>query len=269
MRGTTAQTTAPAAAEGAPNVHRDLWDAYWRDPTALDTLERLIAAYLAFARRVLARLMIRLPSHVRGEDLLNSALIGLYEAICRYDPRHRGVSFEAFATRRIRGAVLDELRARDPLSRTQRQLLDKVQTTIRQWQADHGALPEHEEIAEVMGLRPDQLSALLDRGQPWLSLDAPLVAGDNELSLADVLSRADDETPDYRIQRDEQRAQLVRAFRQLTTREQKILYLYYYEDLRLREIAALFDMTEARVCQIHALAVAKLKQVLTALDRPL
>jgi len=247
-------------------THPDLWEAYWNNRQDVTAQERLIAAYMPYTRRTLSRLMIRLPSHVKSEDLLNSALIGLYDAMCRFDLA-TGMNFEAFAAWRIRGAILDELRACDPLTRTQRNRLGVVADTITKWTVEHDAFPAVADIAEAMGIKASDLTTIMDQGQPWLSLDAPISDGANRLMLGDILAKEDEITPDLAAQQEESRTYLRQAFRKLEDREQKILYLYYFEELRLREIAEIFELTEARVCQLHALAVAKLKATLTVLDR--
>ncbi|MBN1672168.1 MAG: FliA/WhiG family RNA polymerase sigma factor [Kiritimatiellae bacterium] len=251
--------------EGLP--HAALWAEFWAEPDSEEALCRLLEALVPFAQRIVARMAIRLPSYVERENLFYSALLGLHDAIHRFDPES-GQSFEAFAYRRVRGAILDELRARDPLSRSQRNTLKRVESTIREWAQEHGAFPDEDELAEATGLGARNLRALFDRALPWLSLDAPVGAnGDRNLTLGEVLADPHAATPDQETQKEDLRRSLRHAFRQLAPREQKILYLYYYEELRLHEIAALYEVTEARICQIHALAVAKLKSILSETEK--
>lgn len=246
----------------------ELWAAYWKDRDSFGAVERLIEAYLPLARKVLLRLMIRLPSHIQCEDLLNSALIGLHEAICRFDPS-AGSSFEAFATRRIRGAVLDELRAVDPLSRTHREKLSSVEKAVDAWILEHHAVPDEAEIAQALNMSTADLGSLMEAAQPWLSLDAPISVNGRTVMLGEALVESNLPAPDQEAQRQDTRAMLRRAFRCLNDREQKLLYLYYYEELTLREIGEAFGLTEARVCQVHALAIQKLKSALTKTGRSL
>ena len=206
---------------------QELWNAYWRDRNSFDLVGRLVEAYLPFARKVLLRLMARLPSHVKSEDLLNSALIGLHEAICRFNPA-AGSSFEGFATRRIRGAVLDELRAMDPLSRTHRDKLASVEKAVDAWIVKHRAFPEEEDIARVMNMTEGELGSLMDSGQPWLSLDAPVSMNGKTVLLGDALVEPDVPAPDKEAERQDARGFLRRAFRALAEREQKLLYLFSF-----------------------------------------
>lgn len=245
----------------------ELWQEYWDNPESGDALARLVDAMLPFVHRVLERMSINLPSHVEVEDLLQSATVGLYHAINRFDPK-QGISFEAFAYQRIRGAVLDELRSLDHVSRSCRAQLKRVEQTICEWIQKHRDHPREEELAKEMGMTVSELAGLLDRAQPWLSLDdVKLQTEGGGYSLKDVLADTQSVMPDQEAQREDMRRYLRRAFRELGSREQKILYLYYFEELRLSEIAILYELTEARICQIHALAIAKLKAALGSAER--
>ncbi len=256
-------TNSKANGEASADLaHQDLWKDFWNNRDSDEALSRLIETYLPFVRKVLERLSIHLPSHVALEDLLQSAIVGLYHAIEHYDPRHN-VQFEGYAYRRIRGAILDELRAADRISRSSRAQVRKIEQVIRQWRQDHGAAPQEEELAEAVGMTTGALSGLLDRAQPWLSLDEMVLEGDSRnILLKEVVADQRAILPDQQAQVEDLKRCLHKAFLELSAREQKILYLYYFEELRLSEIAALYELTEARICQVHALAVAKLRAIL-------
>ena len=239
-----------------------LWEAYWKDPDNGKALSALIEAQLPLVYSVLERVSITLPPHVAIEDLMQSASVGLYHAIMRFDPT-LGHRFTSYAYPRIRGAILDELRQMDYLSRSTRQQLRKVDTAIRELTQLHGKAPDEEQIAESLDMRPEYVSTLLARSQPWLSLDSVMMHDDGgEMTLKDVLADGGANLPDDEAAKNDLRRELRQAFLVLTAREQKILYLYYFEELRLSEIAVIYELTEARICQIHALAVAKLKAAL-------
>ena len=249
-------------AASSESPHSALWTVFWSDRDSDEALGRLIEAYLPFVNKVLERLAIHLPSHVALEDLLQSAVVGLYHAIEHYDPQ-QNTRFEAFAYRRIRGAILDELRAADRISRSSRAQVRKIEQAIRQWHQDHGKAPEEQELAAAVGMTQEALAGLLDRAQPWLSLDEMVLEGDNRnVLLKEVIADNRAILPDQQAQEEDMRRWLHKAFLELSAREQKILYLYYYEELRLSEIAELYELTEARICQLHALAVAKLRAIL-------
>ncbi len=246
--------------------NRAAWENYWRAPNEQVYLAHLLDLYMPLARRVLSRIMIRLPSHVHAEDLLNSAMVGLYGAITRFDPQ-TSIKFEAFAARRIRGAILDELRACDPLSRRQREQLGSIEKAIHSWATEHNEFPDHAQLADAVSMELPDLLQLMDYAQPWVSLDVPCSGEYGGMLISEMLA-AEQTSPDQEADVSEMRALMRCAFRQLDTKEKKILYLYYYEELRLREIAVLFELTEARVCQIHSLAVTKLRQAILKMMNP-
>ena len=241
--------------------HPELWEAFWRDEQG--ALERLLEAYLPLTRRVLERVSIRLPSHVSVQDLSQVALVGLYKALLSFKP-HLRVPFEAYAYPRIRGAVIDELRANDFLSRSRRAQLHKVEQVISDWMVDKGEMPSEEEICQELEMTESDFSTLMDMAKPWCSLDAD----DEEHealynSLADVGQTGVLEE----AQRKDMRVLLRNAFQQLDMREQKILYLYYFEELRLSEIAKLYELTESRISQIRALSILKLRAAMETLPQ--
>jgi RNA polymerase sigma factor FliA len=245
--------------EAAKLLHSDLWMAYWRNPDSGEALSRLVEVLLPLVHKVFERVSISLPSHIATEDLMQVALIGLYHAINRFDPR-QGLSFEAFAYPRLRGAILDELRAMDHVSRSSRSQIRRMEQFIGQWMCDHGDTPDEAELTDGLGLQAGELAVLIERAQPRLSLDEIVVSGDGAgLTLMEVLVDPKAPSPDDEVQREDLRRHLRKTFLCLSPREQKILYLYYYEDLRLSEIAMLYALSEARICQIHAMAITKLR----------
>lgn len=244
--------------------HCDLWYDFWQNPESGAALTKLVEAFIPLAHRVMERVAIRLPAHVAVEDLFQSALVGLYHAIGRFDPA-QGVRFETFAVPRIKGAILDELRSADHASRSTRSLIRRIEATIQKWTATHQTPPNEEDLAREMDLSPSELASTLMQGQPLMSLDEIMMECDgHSVPLKDIL--ADERSPNSRdlAAREESRASLRRAFLKLSAREQKVLYFYYFEELRLGEIAELYGVTDARVCQIHSMAVVKLRALLGA-----
>lgn len=249
-----------AVIAGLPNS--ELWFAYWQAPESGDCLTRLMEAFLPLAHRVLERTAIHLPPHIAIEDLLQCAMLGLYHAITRFDPV-QGVSFEAFAYPRIRGAILDELRASDHMSRTARAQVKRMEQTISEWRQKNGQQPSEDDLAMAMGMTRQEFEELLSRAQPLVHLDDVVLHGDSgPQTLKEILADTRTLSPGIQVEKSDLYARLRAAFRQLAQREQKIIYLYYFEELRLSEIAELYELTDARICQILALAVAKLKVIM-------
>ena len=247
--------------------HGDLWEAFWHAPDSEHALAALVECWLPLVHSVLDRIAIRLPSHVALEDLLQAGVLGLCKAIQRFQP-DKGRNFEGFASLRIRGAILDELRSLDHLSRSHRARIKQVEETIITWIHQHGRPPEEHELAATLGISTEALTTTLETAQPWLSLDETLIGADRDgRALQDSIADPNSTTPDQHAQRGDLYVCLRKAFLHLSSREQKILYLYYYEELRLSEIAALYNLSEARICQIHALAVTKLRATFYSMTR--
>jgi RNA polymerase sigma factor for flagellar operon FliA len=248
-------------------AHSDLWYSYWHNPDSGDALTKLVEAHLPLVRQIVERVSIRLPEHVAVEDLLQSAMLGLYHAINRFDPS-QGARFETYATPRIRGAIIDELRSVDHVSRGTRSLIQRIEETLRQWNMDHQSPPTEDELARKLDMSPSELMSTLAQGQPTLSLDSIVMEREGQsVTLMDIVADDRSANPRDEVERKEMNAVLRKAFLKLTAREQKILYLYYFEELRLREIAELFGVTDARICQIHALIVVKLRTLLGVKDK--
>ncbi|MDZ8117272.1 sigma-70 family RNA polymerase sigma factor [Pontiella agarivorans] len=235
--------------------HEALWDAFQNN--GAEVIDALIEAYMPLAHRALERISMRLPSHIAVDDLLQAALVGLYKAVLDFDST-RGVPFEGYAYPRIRGAILDELRSCDSLSRSKRKRVDQVEQVISEWMKEYGEMPAEEEIAAELGMSIAEFNQLMDEAKPLCSLDA---GGVDMKPLHETLADPNGASEEGAHRHDLQRLLRI-GFSKLDQREQKILYLYYFEELRLSEIAILFDLTEARISQIHALSVVRLRAVL-------
>jgi RNA polymerase sigma factor for flagellar operon FliA len=239
-----------------------LWSNYQKNPEDGNALSAVIEFYLPVVHRVLARMTINLPSFVSVQDLMQSAVLGLYHSVTRFDTS-QGKSFEAFAVPRIKGAIYDELRGMDHMSRHTRSQIKKLEEAINSLRQKHGRTPDEHEIAQNMGISESILAFLLDQAQPWLSLDDIMVeTDDGSITLKELLTDTSVKDAEKETEQEELKELLYKAFLELDAREQKILYLYYYENLRLSEIAQIYELTEARICQLHALAIAKLRVTL-------
>lgn len=246
-----------AKVKSGSTAKESLWAAY--SEFGDRSVDALVEAYFPLARKALERISMRLPAHVATEDLFQAALLGLYKAIVAFQPQ-RGIPFDGYAYPRIRGAILDELRSNDSLSRGKRSQVDKVEKVICEWMQKTGEMPSSEEIAGQLGMDVPAFNQLMDEAKPWCSLDS---TGTDELPLHETIADPNGCSEEVAIQHDRQ--EMLRAgFRHLEMREQKILYLYYFEELRLSEIAALFNLTEARISQIHSLAVVRLRAAISS-----
>jgi RNA polymerase sigma factor for flagellar operon FliA len=197
----------------------------------------------------------QLPPHVDAEDLAQAGIVGMMSALRAFDSA-RGDSVELYVTRRIRGAILDELRALDPLSRDQRKDARAIQQAQRDLEIALGRAPAEDEVAARAGLTVDRVREVRERSNAATTL--PLEGA--------VLDRQESDSADpiEKLARAKQKTELSAAISGLGAREQTVLSLYYVEELSLREIGGLLGVTESRVCQIHGVAVKKLRVTLAA-----
>nr|MDW8081019.1 FliA/WhiG family RNA polymerase sigma factor [Candidatus Calescibacterium sp.] len=203
--------------------------------------EKLLEHYLYLVRIVVGRILYLLPPYIDREDLEGCGVLGLVQALDRFEPR-KGVRFETYALSRIRGAILDYLRSLDPLTRGERQDLRRILDAWRRWENEKGREPTLEDLAEVTGFSLRQITWLVERGKPMLFFESEEAFTNGEahelLDPADVLE--DQERLTY----------LGALIDALPERERLILSLYYFEGLTLREIGEVLSLSEGRVSQI-------------------
>lgn len=228
----------------------------------------IVEQHLPLVRTVVGRVAVMLPPHVDGEDLYSAGLAGLLNAIRQYNPRV-GTAFETYARVRIRGAVFDELRRMDWVPRSVHAKARKVQAAIQHLEQLHGRLPSDEEVAGALNLSLDGYHHWLEQVRPvtFVCLDAAL-NGETEdaLSLYESMADQRQENPLDGTFRHELARLIAERIEELPEMQRRVLALYYYEDLRLREIAEIFGVTESRICQIHAQAVLAIKAALQKCD---
>jgi RNA polymerase sigma factor for flagellar operon FliA len=227
-----------------------------RDPER----DRLIAEHVDMARRIAQRVGRRVPAHLREEDLVSAAMIGLAEAADRYDAA-RGEPFVAFAEKRVRGAVLDELRRGDILPRRVRTDARKVGKTIARLEQTLGRPPVDEEVAEALGVTLDVYRESLESLTTVSFVEFDQVAIDNDGPGAN-----DNEYPVAQLERRELVTRLREAIGSLQERDAQVLSLYYVEELSYADVAEVLGVSESRVCQLHARALARLKAALREVD---
>lgn len=225
--------------------------------------EQIIADYAILARRAVERLQISPWGCVSREDLLGHALVGLIDAVDRYDPE-LGTAFEAFAMPRIRGAILDALRRLDWVPRSVRVREAKLRRAYGKLEGLLGRPPSDDEVAGELGIEPSELDGLVTevaRGS-LLSLD-DLVAGAGDGStLGDVTPAEERIDPARQTARRQAEARLAESIESLPEREKLVISLYYYHELTLKEIGRVLGVTEQRVSQIHAKAVLRMSHKL-------
>ncbi len=232
--------------------------------------DRLILTYAPLVKYVAGRLGSGLPAHVDEGDLVSYGLLGLIGAIERFDPE-RDIKFETYAISRIKGAIIDELRALDWVPRSVRARARDIERAIAELESKLGRAPSDEEIAAKVGISPDELeeslteisrSSIAALDELWTMSGE----GGDQVSLLDTIEDTDGPNPQDALAQTELREALGEAIARLPEREKLVVTLYYYEELTLREIGEVLGVTESRVSQLHTKAILRLKARL--LGRP-
>ncbi|MEJ7137532.1 RNA polymerase sigma factor FliA [Amphibiibacter pelophylacis] len=224
----------------------------------------LLRQYSVLVRRLAHQMIVKLPPNVMLDDLIQVGMIGLNDALTRFDPG-QGVQFETFATQRIRGAMLDELRANDWMSRGDRKQQRNIETAVHRLEQKLGRMPLEAEIAAELGLSLTDYQEMLGkvRGTQLLYLeDLSGDEGDENYLDRHVVDEASN--PFHRLQDQRMRQALVDAIKKLPEREQYIMSMYYEHDMNLKEIALVLGVTESRVCQLHSQTITRLRTKLRA-----
>lgn len=237
-----------------------------------DNREQLIMQNLSQVYYIARRIHERLPQQVAFEDLVHAGVIGLIEAVRSYDPS-KLVPLKSYAKFRIRGAILDNIRELDWGSRPLRQKGRQIEEAISSLSKKLGRQPEEDEIAAELGISIDELYAIAHR------IDGAILVGQQVSSVYDRSEKHDliesapsrDENPFQLCMRTEVKEKLAEAIATLSEREQLIISLYYKEELTMKEIAAVMQLREPRISQLHRVAILKLRAVLhdAALDEVL
>jgi RNA polymerase sigma factor for flagellar operon FliA len=242
-------------------AHEDIWRRY-REHTCQDARQQLVEKYARIVKYVAGRMAIGLPHYVEFNDLVSAGLLGLIQAIDNFDP-DRGIKFETYAIPRIRGAILDELRSQDWFPRSLRRKAKQLEEAYSRLEARLGRPATDEEVAGELGVDVSELDGIVGEVAiaTIMSLDADASSDESEqsTSLGDYLADPRSEDLERVIAAQEMREIIATRMSELPDKEQLVLVLYYYEELTLKEIGEILDVTESRVCQIHTKAIARLK----------
>ena len=239
-----------------------LWREYRRSKDQ-HLRDRLILSYAPLVKYVAGRLGSGLPAHVDEGDLVSYGLLGLIGAIERYDPE-RDVKFETYAISRIKGSIIDELRAMDWVPRSVRARARDIERAIAELEARLGRAPTDEEIAGKLGVSQDELAdSLTDISRSSIAALDELwtvsSTGGDQIALIDTIEDTQGPDPQASLSETEMREAIADAIARLPEREKLVVTLYYYEELTLREIGEVLGVTESRVSQLHTKAILRLK----------
>ena len=219
--------------------------------------EELILKYAPLVKQIAERMAVRLPPNISKEELIGPGILGLFDAIDKFDSK-RGIQFRTYANLRIKGAILDELRKMDWISRSVRRNINRMEDAIRTLELKHGREPKDDEIAEEMGLDLESYYKMLSRshGVNLLSLDELMLDGTTPKISKQV---SDQPSPIEELKVKEIKSIIFKALSTLSKKEQIVMSLYYYDELTLKEIAKVLNLTESRISQIHSKAIIRLR----------
>ncbi len=235
-----------------------LWDEYRRRPSA-DLREKIITEYAPLVKVVAGRLSMYLGYNVEYEDLVSYGIFGLIDAIDKFD-LEKDVKFETYASLRIRGSILDQIRKMDWIPRTVRQKQKKIEEAIRKVETKTGRNASDEDIAKELGIQEVELN-------DWQSqLKVTNIVSLNEFveqggePVMDAKHNSHFIQPEDAIAEEELKKVLKDTLELLTEKERKVILLYYYEDLTLKEISNILEVSESRVSQLHTKALLKMRK---------
>jgi RNA polymerase sigma factor for flagellar operon FliA len=257
-----AELDAADEAAAADVALKKLWRDF-KDTAEQQLRERLILHYSPLVKYVAGRVGVGLPPNIEQADLVSYGIFGLIDAIEKFD-LERAIKFETYAISRIRGAIIDELRAIDWIPRSVRYKAREVEKAYASLEGKLHRTPSEAEVAEEMGISLDDLHQVFSRVSfvNVVALDELLSVGGekgDKLSLVDTLEDTKAEDPVAAFESEETKYLLAKAINQLPEREKIVVTLYYYEGLTLAEIGQVLGVTESRICQMHTKAVLQLR----------
>ena len=238
---------------------KKLWEDY-ANTKSPEIREKIILEYAPLVKVVAGRLSMYLGYNVEYEDLVSYGIFGLIDAIDKFDCL-KDVKFETYASLRIRGAILDQIRKMDWIPRTIRQKQKRIDSAIKEIEAKHGRSATDEEIAEILGITDEEYLEWQSQMKITnvVSLNEFLEQGSEVPNEASNTRSAAFDSPEEILERDELKKMLTQALELLTEKERKVIVLYYYEDLTLKEISNILEVSESRISQLHTRALQKMR----------
>ncbi|MDF2906580.1 MAG: polymerase, sigma 28 subunit, FliA/WhiG [Herbinix sp.] len=234
-----------------------LWEDYAKRKTP-ELQEKIIIEYAGLVKLVAGRLSMYLGYTVEYDDLVGYGTFGLIDAVDKFDYT-KGVKFETYASLRIRGAILDQIRKMDWIPRSIRQKQRKIDMAYQSLEQKYGRLASDEEIADELEISVDELETWQNQTKVTniISLDEFMEQG-TESKVEQSLT-ADFDQPDKIVEKQELKEVLLKTLETLTEKEKKVIILYYYEELTLKEISRILEVSESRISQLHTKALQKMK----------
>lgn len=230
-------------------------------PITEEEKERIVKDFLPYIKYTAYRFSWRLPPQLTVDDLISAGIVGLLDALTRY--KNNGTPLKPFVELRIKGAMLDEIRSQDDTSKSIKKKMKAIKEAHNDLEKELGRLPEDEEIAETLHLSLDEYYRTLQRANARVTLRFEDFAernnSDDDLNIMECIPDNNALTPFDICESDEIKAKIARLISELPEKEKLVLSLYYWDELTMKEIGKVLDLTEGRVCQLHNQAIMRLK----------
>lgn len=240
----------------------DLWKKYFEDRTNKKVRDTLIVQYIYLTRYVVGRVKVSLPPTFSIEDISSYGVEGLIDAIEKYTP-DKGARFETYALMRIRGNIIDKIRSQDFLPRSARKKIKDVKQAQEQLRQKLGRPATTLEVADFLNMEPQKVDQILSEDTTVGSIYDKRGTSDDSVEIIDTIQDENRMTPAEAMEQKDVKAELENALKRLPERERMIMVLYYHENMTLKEIGETIDVSESRICQLHAQAIMKLKNILS------
>lgn len=238
------------------------WD-HWVNSRDSSSGDRLVQAYMHLVDYHVQRIGANLPKNVQLDDLRSNGMLGLYDALEKFDPK-RNLKFDTYASFRIRGSIIDGLRQEDWLPRSIRDKIKRVDAATEKLEQEYGRYVSAEEVAEYLGIKEEEVLNTMKEGfvANQLSIDEPTQGSDNEETYTSTLMDHKTLTPEQSLDKKVQLEELVNVIKTLNEKEQLVISLFYFEELTLTEIGEIMNLSTSRISQIHSRTIFKLQNKL-------
>lgn len=250
-------------------TEEELWTLYKKNRDS-KIRDAFVKQYAPLVKYVAGKVAMGMPHNVEFDDLVGFGVFGLIDAINKFDPE-KHVKFKTYAVTRIRGAIFDELRSIDWVPRSVRQKAREIEETVQSLEASIGRSASDQEIAAEMGMNIEEYHRVMIKvsGTSIMSLNDVWYTGDenDKVSIVDSIESPQSLNPDIIVEKEEIKKVIVEAINELPEKEKKVLVLYYYEDLTLKEIGKVLEVTESRISQLHTKAIMRLRAKLTNIKK--
>jgi RNA polymerase sigma factor for flagellar operon FliA len=239
-----------------------MWNEYLLDKSKKALRDKLIVQYIYLTRYVISRVKTSLPQNFSIEDITSYGVEGLIDAIEKYTP-DKGARFETYALMRIRGAIIDKIRSQDWIPRSTRKKIKEIKTIAERMKQALGRPATMAELSNAVGMEKEKIEALLAEEIQIGSIYEKRGTSEESVEIIDTIQDENSQNPLEQLVDKDAKKELQMALKRLPERERMIMVLYYHENMTLKEIGDAINVSESRVCQLHAQAIMKLKNILT------